>query len=485
MHIKCINLHIVWAIRGGEKKGPGMGFLLLSLRKSDIIKLNYVWKEEGMSDNKQTNAANAAGDLGSKISQAVDEAVRTKNYQGISSSIRDVVSSATKEVVNLTNTARAQAQAQAQGKAQPNAAAGYTRKPDEANSALHGYRNLSKEKEGYQKRQEERKDPRVRSHYKVSRTVQTKVKDKGSAIRVLGWVFTIIFGIGLLGAIADTPWIFRYSEGIMKIVRFIIAVVAIFVGTYLGKTARRKKHYLTIIGDRGYISVQELASSCGISEDLVRKDIRSMIMDGVFRQPYFDQKAEWLMLTPEARSQYLAAMDAKAAREAEARLKQKEESATEPLTKEDERDRIILNETRNYRDELRIAMKDLAGTPLEAKTGELLNIVEHIMNYILLHPEQASELRKFSDYYLPLTLKLLRGYKQLSVSSQGENAKKGRAEIEDSMDLLIGAFRNMYDSLYSELVLDVSSDLSVLKTMLSQDGLVKDGPGAMKSSPGQ
>ena len=76
------------------------------------------------------------------------------------------------------------------------------------------------------------------------------------------------------------------------------------------------------------------------------------------------------------------------------------------------------------------------------------------------------------EYYLPTTVKLLDAYQQLeSQPIQGENIRNSRKEIEQTLDTLNVAFEKLLDSLFEDVAWDVSSDISVLHTMLAQEGL--------------
>ena len=72
-------------------------------------------------------------------------------------------------------------------------------------------------------------------------------------------------------------------------------------------------------------------------------------------------------------------------------------------------------------------------------------------------------------------LKLGRNYEKLEDSDvSGANQKKIRTEIEDTLDTMNTALETMYDDLYSAEAMDVSADISVLKTILAREGLVKN-----------
>lgn len=79
------------------------------------------------------------------------------------------------------------------------------------------------------------------------------------------------------------------------------------------------------------------------------------------------------------------------------------------------------------------------------------------------------------DYYLPTTVKLLDAYKELDAQPiQGENIQKSKKEIEAALDTLSTAFEKLLDSVFKEMAWDVSTDISVLHTVLAQEGLVED-----------
>ena len=84
-------------------------------------------------------------------------------------------------------------------------------------------------------------------------------------------------------------------------------------------------------------------------------------------------------------------------------------------------------------------------------------------------------LTRLMDYYLPTTVKLLDAYKELDAQPiQGENIQKSKKEIEAALDTLSTAFEKLLDSVFKEMAWDVSTDISVLHTVLAQEGLVED-----------
>ena len=86
------------------------------------------------------------------------------------------------------------------------------------------------------------------------------------------------------------------------------------------------------------------------------------------------------------------------------------------------------------------------------------------------------------DYYLPMTIKLLDAYEEMDKQPvQGENIQASKKEIEDTLDTLNQAFEKLLDSVFRDVTWDVSSDISVLNTLLAQEGLTNDEFAKMKN----
>ena len=90
-------------------------------------------------------------------------------------------------------------------------------------------------------------------------------------------------------------------------------------------------------------------------------------------------------------------------------------------------------------------------------------------------PEKLPQIRKFMDYYLPTTLKLLNAYDRMSsVGVGGENIDSTKERVEAIMDTIVAAFDQQLDGLFGAEALDVSADITVLETMLAREGLAGD-----------
>ena len=91
-------------------------------------------------------------------------------------------------------------------------------------------------------------------------------------------------------------------------------------------------------------------------------------------------------------------------------------------------------------------------------------------------PQKAPQIRRFLDYYMPTTLKMLEGYRKMDERQvAGQEAQATRAQIREAMSTVLKAFDKQLNALYQDDMLDLSTDIDVMETMLRQDGLIDSG----------
>lgn len=109
---------------------------------------------------------------------------------------------------------------------------------------------------------------------------------------------------------------------------------------------------------------------------------------------------------------------------------------------------------------------------MSEKLARLELVVTRIFTEAERNPEVVDDLKKMMSYYLPTTKKLLDAYCNLNEQPVGgQNIDTMKKEIEETLDTLNSAFEKLLDDLFEEQAWDISSDISVLNTMLAQEGL--------------
>ncbi len=110
---------------------------------------------------------------------------------------------------------------------------------------------------------------------------------------------------------------------------------------------------------------------------------------------------------------------------------------------------------------------------LSGQIVELEGITTRIFQTVIDQPGKAPQIRRFMDYYLPTTLKMLTGYRKLNERGVGgKDADATRERIESAMQVVLGAFKKQLETLYQNDLLDITTDIDVLETMLKQDSLL-------------
>ena len=128
---------------------------------------------------------------------------------------------------------------------------------------------------------------------------------------------------------------------------------------------------------------------------------------------------------------------------------------------------VYLNKIRGFNDI--IPDTEHFSDQLYTLEATVLSIFKHVKE----DPESVGELRRFMSYYLPTTEKLLQSYVDLyHQNGDLSNIKNSKQEIEDALDVINDAFEKMLNQLYQDKSWDISSDISVMKTMMKQDALI-------------
>ena len=152
--------------------------------------------------------------------------------------------------------------------------------------------------------------------------------------------------------------------------------------------------------------------------------------------------------------------------------KQEKKSPRQQLSEEVKK---VIEEGDRYIEEIRRSNDAIPGVEISNKIYHMENVILRIFQRVEQHPELIQDLHKFMDYYLPTTVKLLNAYEELDKQRlEGENIKTAKREIENTLDTINVAFENLLDSFYNETAWVVSADISVLKTMLAQEGLTEE-----------
>ena len=240
-------------------------------------------------------------------------------------------------------------------------------------------------------------------------------------------------------------------------------------GGNVSRGLREEKLLTTIVGARDNVSLRELSDASGYSPKKTQQRLQEAIQHGMFGPAaYLDMRTSTLVVRGAAPAPAPRPAPRPAAAPAPAPQKAPEENKYQK----------ILRELRELNDAI-------PGEAMSAKISQLEAISARIFALAEKDPSKLPQLTRFMDYYLPTALKLLNTYATLdSQGVSGENISETKANIENTMDLLVQAFEKQLDKLFANDALDVSGDIAALHSMMDLDGLTNasDFPAAQTGS---
>lgn len=122
---------------------------------------------------------------------------------------------------------------------------------------------------------------------------------------------------------------------------------------------------------------------------------------------------------------------------------------------------------------------------LSRQIDEMEEVSGRIFRTVIEQPGKAPQIRRFMDYYLPTTQKMLTSYRKMQERGvAGKEAEELKLKIESAMGVVLGAFKKQLNTLYQNDILDISTDIDVLETMLQQDSLTGQGITMQPSAQG-
>ena len=132
----------------------------------------------------------------------------------------------------------------------------------------------------------------------------------------------------------------------------------------------------------------------------------------------------------------------------------------------------MLTEMQQQLDTLHALNEALPDPQLSAAMARMEKAGRSIVETVEATPAKAKQVRRFANYYLPTTIKLLNAYDRMySQEIKGENISGTIDRIEAILDTTIIAYKKQLDSLFANQALDIETDITVLEGMLKREGL--------------
>lgn len=313
----------------------------------------------------------------------------------------------------------------------------------------------------------------------------------GCTLLAVGVTFAVIFGLGTLGcliglgtispaALGDvvvsategggilmtgTDYAMNTAYNVLGIVSSVLGLATAGFGWMTACGAARMKagrqmgqfaDYADSVDYHKGLPVSMLADLTHRTKKKALKRLRSYIHKG-WLNAWLDDETETLYLTAE---DYRAAKE-KAAAAAAQPQPENEETGDAPLN---------LDTARRFAAVLEKEQQLMQDAQAREELAAMHKTTTAICDWLEAHPESQPKTRRFAEYYIPTTLKLLHTYNDVQ-GQQGENAETIRRDIAGILHTLNQAYENLYNNLLSDVAMDISSEIAALQGMLANDGL--------------
>ena len=315
----------------------------------------------------------------------------------------------------------------------------------------------------------------------------------GCTLLAVGITFAVIFGLGTLGcliglgtispaALGDvvvsategggilmtgTDYVMNTAYNVLGIVSSVLGLATAGFGWMTACGAARMKagrqmgqfaDYADSVDYHKGLPVSMLADLTHQKKAKALKKLRRYINKG-WLAAWLDEKTEKLYLTVE---DYRAAQETAAAPQAQPQ--------PEPAPEQREETPLNLETARRFVQVLEKEQQLMQDPQAREELEQMQETAAAICDWLEAHPESLPKARRFAEYYIPTTLKLLHTYNDVQ-GQQGENAETIRRDIAGILHTLNQAYDTLYDTLLSDVAMDVSSEIAALQGMLANDGL--------------
>ena len=148
-----------------------------------------------------------------------------------------------------------------------------------------------------------------------------------------------------------------------------------------------------------------------------------------------------------------------------------EEPEPEPVPTDPEL-KALMEERNRAISEMRRLNDSIEDETISAQIDKMEETTRKIFAHVMEHPQKKSQIRRFLNYYLPTTIKLLNAYDRMDAAGvSGTNIDGTKGKIESMLDTIVVAFDKQLDALFGEEALDISTDITVLEGMMAREGL--------------
>ena len=133
---------------------------------------------------------------------------------------------------------------------------------------------------------------------------------------------------------------------------------------------------------------------------------------------------------------------------------------------------LVILETEKNIEKISDFSQKIDDAELTPALKDMIKVLKEMVNYSKVNKEGEKKLEKINEYHLPTAIKMLNSYLDFcNFPVKNENMEKTALEIEDVIIKINKDLENMLVEMTQNRLIDINSDIDVLKNMLEKDGL--------------
>ncbi|KGF11596.1 hypothetical protein HMPREF1633_04795 [Tissierellia bacterium S5-A11] len=285
-----------------------------------------------------------------------------------------------------------------------------------------------------------------------------RVEGKRDLYLALGLAGTILSGITtisflfevLTGQIRNLPYLVIFALFTLA------SLFLIYRSSYYKKAKIRLEKYIRALGSGTVGKLDEMARIAGVPLEVAKKDLTSFIQDNTFKEAQIVEDGQLFILDYPTYLLYK--------KQAQTLEKVQKEELGNPTNPDDSQGKEAFEKIKQAYPKLRQEGRD--------KVLPLITTIERIYKHVDQYPENKKSLTKFNSYYLPSLAGLMNRYLLLQESQDLNQSSQALGELEEAFGQMNGAFEELLDKLGGAMARDSLSEVSVLRSLMKQDGLI-------------
>ena len=279
-------------------------------------------------------------------------------------------------------------------------------------------------------------------------------------------------GLATLAALFEAIAYFNSSAFFGSLVCLIMTIAGLLMSRHFHNKMKLEKNfnrYRLEVADNRVVAVEDFATAVSLPPIDVVKDLQKLISDGYFPQGRIVENGQLFLLDQGAYKAYKENYKNTSISVKENPRPIEQENKESEEDKQDDRNIAI----GKYIENLSLQIDSIKNVEFKDEVGKLLSILHAIKKAIQQDPGRIEDLNKFVDYYTPTTIKLIDRYIEFEQSPVPiDSMNKSRHDIEKSIKTVVSAYENLLNDLYKEDLLELSAEMDVMNTVLTQDGLI-------------